>query len=463
MFERKQIYLCREEATEKRVHGTLQISDVEMKLSLASFDDFFFIQNRESVPVRLENSSYATLLNCIFGGPGRTHAGGKEQITTYNQTIIPNTVVTGPDPWELDRPVKHVQFGVPDASVLLIHSPKFKELARADFEELPDMVMSTIELETMTVRVWYAISEKPFDRTSRIITPKIDLDLNSPKNVETYWHEVMSIVRFLSSILCLPLRPDRTEIHSESSVEQIAQIKAGASSPAHEVHYHSSQEGVLSEVGNDLHAAYALVYDDEEKAFFERCLGAWIERDSKWVNATAAMMVSFRLSDEISGERLMSAFQWLEEIPTAAPQKSIADDHVRQITDAAVREASSLGLNNGSDRIRGALSVLQMESHRDRFTRLLDTIYKEFGRDILDHDIVDYLILATQFRGRVAHGVFEPRTADESRKFRTAIFAVETLCYLLTVRDLPLSAGGRERVRHCRPISGYLNSHVPSG
>ncbi len=118
-------YLCREEATDDRIHGSFEITDADMKLSLLSFDKFFFLDELPSVPVRLESNNYVTMFRNIYGGPGRSWTNGDPPQEAYTQRVSANIVVAGPEPWPADRPIRHVGFNVPLADGLLKHNDTY--------------------------------------------------------------------------------------------------------------------------------------------------------------------------------------------------------------------------------------------------------------------------------------------------------------------------------------------------
>jgi hypothetical protein len=167
------------------------------------------------------------------------------------------------------------------------------------------------------------------------------------------------------------------------------------------------------------------------------------------------MMGSLKFIGEISAERMLAAFKWLEEIPIAVQLQPVDSDHVDCIASCAAEVALRLGYDNWVDRIRGSLRVLRFESHRDRFTRLIKSIRHRLGTNIVDDLIVEHLMRATMFRGKVAHGIFEPKDEAERLDFIRATAALECFNYLLMVRDLPVSETGVERVRSSKLVSEY--------
>ena len=93
---------------------------------------------------------------------------------------------------------------------------------------------------------------------------------------------------------------------------------------------------------------------------------------------------------------------------------------------------------------------------RERFKRLHGSICTRFGNAALHESAIEYLLKAMQFRGEVAHGHFIPIDEAEHRTFEKSIYAMEALCYLLTIRDLPMSEGGRQRAVKQQIVANYF-------
>lgn len=451
-------YLCREEATEERIHGSFEITTSDMRLFLVSFDRFFFLNDLPSVPVRLENNVYVTMFHNIYGGPGRSWINGDPAREVHTQRVSSNVVIAGPEPWLADQPIRHIAFNVPLADSLLRHDDTYNALARAEMGDLPNNQL--LDITSRGVRVWigYTVTGIGGEPTLTRISPSIEIDFSEARSIDDYLPPVYSIVRFFSAALCLRLRPHDTEIRAQTREDFVAALQASARVHTFEAHYIWPHDEGLEGERADLHGSFVVAHSDAERDNLIACLQAWLDRDDDWRNATALMMSSLKLKDEISGERMLAAFKWLEEIPNAVQLQPINPDHVDTIASRATEAAAELGYDNWSERIRGSLRALRFESHRDRFARLVATLRGRFGGDILDDDIVDHLVRATGFRGRIAHGHFEPDNEEEFSAFTKANAAVECLNYLLMLRDLPIADEAIGRIRSSRIVVGYRYS-----
>jgi hypothetical protein len=451
-------YLCREETTEDRVPGSFEITDRDMKLSLLSFDKFFFIDDFPLITVRLENNTYVTMFQNVYGGPGRSWTNGTPPREAHTQTVSANIVVVGPEAWRVERAIRHVGFNVPLANGLLKHDDTYDALARAEVWGLPNSKLLEISFGNVNVLIGYEVRGVGTDPTRTRISPRIGVDFFGSRSLDTYLPTVYSIVRFFSAALCLRLRPHDTEIRAQTHEEFVAAVEAQEPAHTFEAHYIWSHDIGLVEEAADLHGSFVLSHCDAERDNLTACLKAWLERDEDWRNATTLMMGSLKLKDEVSAERMLMAFKWLEEIPTAVQLRPISTDHVDTIAQRAAEVATELGYEDWTGRIRGSLRVLRFESHRDRFARLVSTLRKRFGAEIVDDEIVDHLVQATAFRGRIAHGHFEPQDEEEFSTFMKASAALECLNYLLMLRDLPISEAAVERLRSNRIMTQYYYS-----
>ncbi len=62
---------------------------------------------------------------------------------------------------------------------------------------------------------------------------------------------------------------------------------------------------------------------------------------------------------------------------------------------------------------------------------------------------------AMRFRGKVAHGAFEPVDDAEYLAFTRSVYAIEALCYLLTIKDLPMTDEGAKRALGIQIVANY--------
>ena len=202
--------------------------------------------------------------------------------------------------------------------------------------------------------------------------------------------------------------------------------------------------------------AFAHVRNDEHLTEFLNCLRQWVERDDAWSAATNLMMGAFRLQSTMSGERLLNACKWLEEIPGADSEMAVSDEDINAIALVAAAEAEKRGHKEYGPRIAGVIrGQLKKESNAERFVRLHKEICARYGDNALPVDAIPHLLKAMQYRGRVAHGHYEHEDEADYQAFAKSVYAMEAICYLLTIKDLPISDEGAKRAAGQPIVANY--------
>lgn len=447
-------YVCCEQVTGRAIQGELRLSDDRIEVRLVSFDDFFFIdRDTEHLPLRLEDNSYATMHNAFFGGPGSCSSRTE---TTHNQTISTSTLIHGPDEWKPDDPIRHVTFELPRVKAFLRYDPKIKELESNSPRSEIDTYAFAVELPGLTVRLGYRSTVSMASERVRVEAPVFVIDFAQPRSIKTYLEDVQTIVRFVSSAPGITMHPEDIRIRRVSDEEMRSSVETGDFLGDHSVTEMWFRKSHQDDGEACSYRAFAGLFDEEEMRAFCACLRLWIEREPEWARSNALMIECLRLQREISAERMLAACKWLEEVPTAKAVRVTDDRIIKTIADAALQAADELGQDRLKARIPQALERLTLESHRERFERLIARVADRFGPRVVHKDMPDHLIAAIRdFRGKVAHGHYEPKDDAESESFARSIFAVEALCLLLTCFDMPMTKDGLDRIKHHPLVEHY--------
>jgi hypothetical protein len=242
------------------------------------------------------------------------------------------------------------------------------------------------------------------------------------------------------------LKPSAIRIDRLSFAQMMHALEKHEYPGDHEVHY------IWSEVeidNRDLWVGGSPVrsWDDHELASFRECLVAWMSRATTWRRPNALMITSFGLKNVVSSERLLNACRWLEDIPIAKAQPVLSSSDMEAIATAATAKAQELGHDAAiGERIVGAIRWIRAETAEQQFKRLIGTVERKFGPGIMPAEAAEHLKRAINFRGKSAHGHFNPASDAEFRPFSKSTRAMEALCYLLTALDLPISEEGLTRV-----------------
>jgi len=129
---------------------------------------------------------------------------------------------------------------------------------------------------------------------------------------------------------------------------------------------------------------------------------------------------------------------------------------IDKIAAVAAAEAERLGHGEFKERVAGVIrGQLKTETNAQRFERLVASVRKRFGKNAFGKTIVEDLVQATKFRAKAAHGHFSPADDKEFRLFIKCTYAMEALCYLLTIRDLPMKPAGAKRAAGTEIVSNH--------
>lgn len=448
-------YFCREETTGKQHGGMFHVDDQELVAELFAFDQYLGGDFDNLLIVRLENNSIASLHNNIAHGPARSY-----DITNARETcswrVVSNAVVVGESAWEGDAPIHRVHFAIDHAEELLRHSDRYDAMADAEIGgEMPDPLLFELRVHDLTVRVRYTASGNLSAKRPTRVGIRYELEFDTPRDLKTYLADMGVLVQFVSAALGFRFSPSDIRISSLTSAAYLEAVKARKGYKAHRLHYIWPVEAPKRSLWVGRAPVHAR--DDAELAALIACLQEWIERDPAWRGATTLMMGALALQDTLSGERLLNACSWLEEIPGADSEIIASEEDIAAIADAAAAVAEKRGLADYRTRVAGVIrGQLKKESNAERFARLQGALRERFGSEAPGDDIVPHLLKAMQFRGQAAHGHFEPVNDADFQAFSKAIYAMEALCYLLTIKDLPMPDDGVIRATRQHIVTNYL-------
>lgn len=175
--------------------------------------------------------------------------------------------------------------------------------------------------------------------------------------------------------------------------------------------------------------------DQNSTRKFEAALAAWITNYSNRFQTITLLMQAIGFQSTLSEDRFMNACRWLDSIREAAPIKSRrAHDHLDDIRDSVAKQVASLGDKQLADRILGALSRVYLESHSERFLRLVPPAISVDNKELLPSDeMVEDLTNAIRLRGKIAHGSHLLSDRSNLSELWIAITALEAYCYLATL------------------------------
>jgi hypothetical protein len=447
-------YFCREETSGEGYSGLFQIGDEEIWAKLFSFDQPFCVDAKDHLILRLEDNRFVSLHDNI-SMPGECAYDLREpKRTAYAQRVVSNIAVIGRDAWMPTDGIKRVEFTIEYADDLLHHSDKFDAVADAEFGELPDTRIFELEITGLRISAWYTARGSMYFKRAQAIRVRYSIEFDKAASLRTYLKPVRSLLAFVSAALGHRFTPSKIEISRLSQAGTIKAMEANTYPGEHAVHY----KWPVAVPGSGTWVGHAFVHarDDHELKGLIECLKIWLERDPEWQAATSLMMGALSRSGEMTGERLLNACRWLEEIPGAASVVAVDQEDINAIASCAAAEAERLGHEGYKERIAGVIrGQLKNESNAERFSRLKSEVCARFGAKAFDNAAVGHVLNAMQFRGKVAHGHFELSDDGEYKAFAKAVHALEALCYLLMLKDLPMTEAGRKRALGIEIASDY--------
>lgn len=440
-IEKGRRYFCREETTGKRHSGMFHIDDDDMLIQLFAFDDERLTERFDDLLiVRLEDNRILSAHNNITSGPS-SNMHIERGVQSASTRVTSNIVVIGEDAWQITDPIRRVQFSIDHADELLLNPEKFDAIADAEFGHLPEVTLFELTVDGMTVKVWYPASGGLRFKRPTEIGVRYEIEFETPRNLNTYLNDVLRIVRFVSTARGHRLAPSDIRISRLSTTEFLAAAEARSGYHDHGVSYLWPVDPPKGHLRSG--RAFVHVRDAGALEEFLACLRRWIKRDDIWHAASSLMMGAFKLQQTISGERLLNACTWLEEIPGANSALAASEEDIEAIAAVAGAEAERRGLKDYRPRIAGVIrGQLKKESNAKRFERLRRDVVARFGAAALAEDIVKHLLSAMKYRASVAHGLYEPEDETDFQAFSHAIYSLEAICFLLTIKDLPFSGEG---------------------
>lgn len=448
-------YFCREETTGKGYCGMFHIDANDMAVELYAFDEHYLGGDFDELLVlRLANNRIISLHNNIPGSGAISHNDLENKRWTSRRHVVSNVVIAGDNAWLQDDPIRRISFSIEYAEELLRCSEKFEAIAEAEFGNMPDSTLFALEADGMTLKAWYPASGNLTFRHATNIGVRYGIEFDEPRDLTTYMPEMLRLVHFVSAAMGHRFAPSDIRFSRLTRAEYTAAIKARKGYREHKAYYVWASDAQENDVR--ISRSFVHVRGEAELGAFRDCLKAWIERDTAWRSATNMMMGALGLQRVMSRERLMTACGWLEEIPGADSVMAVSDHDIKAIAKIADAEAEKRGHKDYGARIAGVIrGQLKKESNGERFARLHKSICDKFGNDALGENIIPYLLRAIKFRGRVAHGGFEPDGEAEYKSFAKSVYAMEALCYLLTIRDLPMSHEGARRAAAQQIVANF--------
>ncbi len=446
---------CVELVTGKNLTGTVLISEDELRADIYSYNGPFRINGEEPVFLQTETNEIISLHSNVTTIPGTRSRNIEPQRETRRQELLSNIAIVGHDQWSADDKVKRVSFRVTHTNQLMRHEEKILAIQRSRSPGKEHFTLFEDAVEGMTLRAWYGATYGMELEGPKEIWTTFGLEFDEPQNIRDYIGYVSEYVNFLSFCLGAQLKPSAIRIDRLSFAQMMEAIKTHEYPGDHQVHYLWRTAEIDT---NDLWVGGSSVrcWDDQELGAFRACLAAWMNRASAWRRPNTLMMTGFGLKNVVSSERLLNACRWFEDIPIGKAEPVLSALDVDAIAAVAAAKAQELGHDAAiGERVAGAIRWIRAETADQQFRRLIGSVEVRFGSGIMPKEAVKHLKRAINFRGKSAHGHFNPESDAEFRAFSKSTRAMEALCYLLTALELPIPEQALSRVGSNPVIEQY--------
>lgn len=445
-------YYCEVIETSEPLAGTFVIDGPSIRASLVRFDGFLTPRLDGPLRLRTEENWYASMFDIVPSGWSQ-RGGGADR--AYVRDTSSNITLVGHDVWTDEDLVRRISFRIKGLDLLFRNSPHFTKVVDSDMAEMPDLTAFSTEIEEAILKAWLAPSGSLASQRPTNVTPWIVAEFKQGQTLsDTQW-AVRRITRFFSAVSGQSLRASDLIVSRYSQADMLARAERHEPTPEHRVFRFEDGEEMQSASAEPFRTLIRLWSSDEREAL-EASLATWMKRDDQWGPASAMMADTISKQNEMSASRLLSATRCFEEIPDAAPQNVISQDHAKALGKLIGRGAAQLGYEGIAGRFKNAISKIALETNRKRLERLVADVRAVFGETIVDDHLVDWVVEAMRMRGQAAHGA---RTAldEEYEVFARAVESVECLNILLMLKGLPLGNEHLARASHHPLVQQYRN------
>ena len=462
---------CREMESDRS--GILTIDSDGVKLYFVGYDEHVHIRDDRPVFVVTEEGEVVSLLENIPGQHGGKYILTKRTVSKSKTSheewrsiewsgIRSNRTVVGIDAWRPDDLVHFLTFKVPDTNNIFWHCDREKDLEKRRQKRSSNSTL--FSLDGRGIRFGAALIEnQDFTPNEAAKTnPLFSIEYSDGCRINNISDDVFCYLSFLSFVLGGAMIPTDTRIDKLTLGEQRQAVKKGTYQNNYKLLWTWKKEYYRPE---DLayHGAPFLCVDDSELHEFTEGLKVWINRFSEWNKAYGWMTESFRHHNRL-GERLLTAYRWFESIPSAKIDDVIKSRLSHNTINGVVSELFASMKTNGREiqfslndlkkKVEGSLNKLYLETTNQQMYRLKTSLVDCCKDAHLLDEIAKFSEKAIYFRNKIAHGSSVARGEDQRNLYKS-IVALEAFCYLLTVRDLPLSDKGKDRILSHPKIAAF--------
>lgn len=426
---------CVDLTTGKSIQGIIGFNEQDiLELNLTSFFGDFEAYRHDTIDLALENTKYMTLRGCVMSSHNKKFHFIEPNRTTYSTCILSNMGIVGPSLWQEHDHALIVRFSIPEAAYVLQSRNHIINAMKVGTDEWnPNSILLSFDVPGGQAKIFYASKLTSSSVVAEEVEPRFEIEFSEKKTLQDVQYVINGIVSFFSFCMGIPMSPTNIMInkHSETEIEEA--INSNIVLDDHEV-VGQYRQFPIDDVEIESATSPFNASEPDSLLLFKDAITLWLQRQDQWFEAYSVLMGTLKHRRSISGDRLISACRWLEEIPDVASINVMNEVEFLQIVSAARFAAKSLGLTSLNDRISNGLKNIKKETSKQRFHRICSELKLTSKYGIEHQSMVRKLANALAIRGRVAHRSYSGKITEELNE---SILAIEALCFLLTVRDLP--------------------------
>lgn len=381
----------------------------------------------------------------VFGGNVHAYQSGQR---VSRAEVISHLALIGPDPWRADELVRRISFSCRGIDHLFMHAEKQRRIVQTNSFSEDDIRLFHVQIGGETYGADHLVSLSSNNPIPRIDDIRFWIEFADGCPLRELRQRLMGYLSFLSFLCNRRVSP--------YSVRMGKTLAADTTRPGHEVIWSWPDTGLQTESCPVWKAPFA-GGDDEDLSAVAEGLSCWIKRVDKWEAAYLRMMACLEATEEISSERMLTAWRWFERLPDAKEENVLDAQAIAPLVDAAFAVAQQQGLDISKGRIKGSLKVLCKEGLEQRLRRLVASAMR--GTDMGDiwASMVKDIVAGRDIRGAASHGNLSHSGQQGAVQRALSASATEAFCFLFTARDLPLTSARRERLRHHPLVAAYIH------
>jgi ApeA N-terminal domain 1 len=445
---------CIEITTGESFAGTITLDRDNLGLNLFGYNKECHIPLEVPLFVRTATNKFISIYDPLISPSGQW---GNGEFYVSSCTVDFNSAISGYDTWQPSDRIKTLRFSVPGTEGVMLNRHRLNSIQDKKLPDIEDLEIFTKRVGDLTLRAAYRVrtSLGGFERHS--ITPQFSIEFHNPVIFGEHNKAVQQFVGFLSFITFKKLAPEDIKISRYYTSELTAVINHDRNTVLeHEVHQMCALSNEEDQPLHSLHVSLVSTRYADEIKYFVDCLEHWFSSNKLWQEAQKSSFASMGWSNIFSSKKILDANKWLDDTPSADSLNIIPDEKMEKILSAAFSAAKELGYGDKlKERINGSLKKLSLESHAERFQRLLNVVNSKFGGGVFPQEMVDDLINAIRFRNKFAHKHFEFSDDLPFDSFVRSIAATEAICYLLLLAEFPSCDLVDKEIKTLGPVYRY--------